>query len=253
MEKRFSVLRISLFSTIIIALSLALFSSCQKSNNENTDIPAAGLMAFNLVPDKTVAVTIGGNMLGGSALPFSNYTGGYLPIYSGTRTIESFDYSTNSSLATATDSFAVDKYYSVFVVGTTGTYQNVIVNDNFDSLSGSSGKAYVRYINAVNGSASAAVTVEAGGSNIVNTNAPFASVSDFVAVTPGDVTFTINEGTAGSANRTFTTEARNVYTVLLISGATSTDPAQIKYITNGTLDETDGQRVSNAARSSAIN
>ncbi|HLG41259.1 MAG TPA: DUF4397 domain-containing protein, partial [Chitinophagaceae bacterium] len=199
------------------------------------------------VPEKTVAITIGGNILPGSPLAFNSYTGTYLPIFPGTRTIESFDYSTSSSLATTTDSFAVDKFYSVFVVGTTGAYQNVIVNDNFDSLS-SSGQSYIRYINAIHGSGSPTVTISTGGNNVVNTAAPFASVSDFTAVTPGEVTIAVNNGSTINVNRTITTEAKKVYTVLLSSGATSSDPAQIKFIVNGTLDDASGQRVSSSSR-----
>jgi hypothetical protein len=174
-----------------------------------------------------------------------SYTGAYLRIFPGKRTVESFDYQANTSLATASDSFEVNKYYSVFVLGTTGSYQNVIVNDNFDNLT-SAGQAYVRYINAINGSANATVTIS--GSSTNNSPAAFGNVSDFVAVTPGSTAITVSDGSSLNLNRTITTEANTVYTVLLSSGATSSDPAQIKYIVNGTLDNTSGQRVSSAAQ-----
>ena len=242
-----------LFTTIAICAlaSMILFSACKKSGvDNNTNVQAAGLMAFNLAPDKTVALTIGGNGLPGSPLAFNSYTGTYLPVYAGTRTVESFDYSSNTSLASASDSFEVDKYYSVFVVGKGGSYQNVIVKDNFDSLSSSSGQAYIRYINAINGSANAAVTIS--GSSVNNSNAAFGTVSDFVAVTPGSTTITVNDGGTVNINRTITTEAKNVYTVLLSSGATGSDPAQIKFITNGTLNNVSGQRISSAAQTTTI-
>jgi Domain of unknown function (DUF4397) len=241
------------FAACSILLSGVFFTACNKSHNDNnTNSQVAGLMAFNLVPEKSVSITIGGSTLPGSPLAFNSYTGVYLPIYPGTRTVESFDYSSNTSLATASDSFATSKYYSVFVVGTTGTYQNVIVNDNFDGLSSSSGQAYIRYINAINGSASPVVTISANGSEVVNTNAAFASVSDFVAITPGSTIITVNDGSAVNINRTITTEAKKVYTVLLSSGATSADPAQIKYITNGTLSDANGQRVSSSSQTATI-
>jgi hypothetical protein len=126
-----------LFKTIaIVAIASAvIFSACMKSNvNNNNNSQAAGLMALNLIPDKSVSITIGGNVLPGSPLSGLAYTGAYLPIYPGNRTIESFDYNTSSSLASASDSFELNKYYSVFVIGKTGAYQNVIVKDNFDSL-----------------------------------------------------------------------------------------------------------------------
>ena len=233
--------------------SMIVFSACKKSNvnNDNTDQQVAGLMAFNLVPDKTVAFTIGGNVLPGSPLVFNSYTGTYLPVYPGYRTVEAFDYSGNTSLASASDSFAVGKYYSVFVLGTGGNYQNVLVNDNVDGLSSASGQAYIRYIHAINGSANAAVTIS--GSSANNSNIAFGNVSDFIAVTPGSTTITVIDGSTVNVNRTITTEAKKVYTVLLSSGATSTDPAQIKYITNGVLDDaTNGQRVSSASQTATI-
>ncbi|HET6996640.1 MAG TPA: DUF4397 domain-containing protein [Chitinophagaceae bacterium] len=242
-----------LFTTIAVlsVASMVLFSACNKKsavdNNPNSN--AAGLMGFNLVPGKSVQITIGGNILPGSPLAFNNFTGTYLPIFPGTRTIESFDYSTGSSLATASDSFAINKYYSVFVVGTTGTYRNVIVNDNFESLT-TAGKAYIRYINAINGPSN--VSVNISGTGVNNSNAAFGSVSGFEAVTPGTATITASDGASINVNRTITTEANTVYTVLLSSGATSSDPAQIKYIVNGTLDNTSGQRISSAVRTATI-
>jgi hypothetical protein len=226
-----------------ILLFTLLFSACHKSDvNNNTNQQSAGLMAFNLVPDKAVAITIGGNTLPGSPLSFNSYTGAYLSIYPGTRTITSFDYASNTSLATASDSFAVNKYYSVFVVGTTGAYQNVIVQDEFDSLSVSQGQSYIRYINAINGSVNPTVAVSSNGTNVVNAPAPFASVSGFTAVAPGDITITVSNGTNLNINRT-------IYTILLTSGAISSDPAQIKFIVNGTLDNSvSGQRISSSAK-----
>jgi len=238
--------------TICAIATMVIFSACKKSNvDDNNQQPVSGLMAFNLAPDKTIAISIGGNVLPGSPLAFNSFTGVYLPVFPGTRTVESFDYSSNTSLATASDSFAVDKFYSVFVVGTGGTYQNVIVRDNFDSLSASSGQAYIRYIHAINGSANAAVTIS--GSSANNSNIAFGSVSDFIAVTPGSTTITVTDGATVNVNRTITTEAKKVYTVLLSSGATTTDPAQIKFITNGTLtDDASGQRVSSSSQTTTI-
>ena len=228
--------------------STVLFTACKKSNMDNNNVPDAGLMAVNMVSSKTVAVTIGGNLLGSALMP-NSYTGTYLRIIPGQRTIESFDYQANTSLATASDSFEVNKYYTVFVLGTTGAYQNVIVNDNFDNLT-SAGQAYVRYINGINGSANATVTIS--GSSANNSPANFGSVSDFVAVTPGSTTITVTDGSSLNLNRTITTEANTVYTVLLSPGAISSDPAQIKYIVNGTLDNASGQRISTASQTATL-
>ncbi|MEI9909302.1 MAG: DUF4397 domain-containing protein [Bacteroidota bacterium] len=239
---------LNVFAISGILLMGILFTACKKSNFENTNPEVAGLMAFNLAPDQSVAIGISGNALTSSPLGFTSYTGGYLGIYPGNRTVESYNYASGDSIATASYDFTAKKYYSLFVVGSNDNYQNVIVNDNFDSLSSSSGQAYIRYINAINGSASPQVTITANGTNVVNSNAAFAGISEFVAVAPGPVAITVNEGSTVNANRTITVEQKKVYTVLLASGATSADPAQIKYVVNGTLEDeaVSGQRISSA-------
>src|SRR5690606_29329982 len=132
-----------------VAAVLLIFASCKKSDNQNPDIPAAGLMAFNLAPEKSgIGFTLSGNNLTSSPLTYTSYTGGYHGIYTGTRTVASFD-DTNGNTITSRDfTFDQDKYYSLFLVGYGSAYKNVIVDDNLDSLSATSGKAYIRYINA---------------------------------------------------------------------------------------------------------
>ena len=235
-----------------ILLAGVLFTACNKSNFDNTNPDVAALMAFNLSPDKPVNLALSGNGLTNSPLAFTSYTGGYLSIYPGNRIFQSYDYTTGDSLATTSFTFEVKKYYSAFVLGSNGVYQHVIVNDNFDSLSGTSGKAYTRYINAIPGSVNAAVSITAGGTP-VNNNAAFASISEFSAVTPGDVIIAVSEGSSINVSRTITMEQKKVYTVLLLPGANTADPAQIKYIVNGTLDDASGQRTSSSARSVNMN
>lgn len=243
-------LHLNAFAISSIVVAGLLFTGCKKTGNEDNNTPVAGLMAFNLAPDKSIGVAISGNLLTNSPLAFTSYTGSYLRIYPGNRSVESYDYMTGDSLATTSYNFEAEKYYSAFVVGSGGTYQNVVVNDNFDSLSSSSGQAYIRNVNAIAGSTSPAVTISVNGSNVVNSPVAFASVSEFVAVAPGPVTITVNGGSTVNASRTITVEQKKVYTVLLASGATSTDPAQIKYIENGTLEgEVSGQRITSSAQS----
>lgn len=223
-----------------------LFTACKKSNFENNNPDVAGLMSFNLASDKSVVLGLSGSALTSQPLAFTSYTGGYQNIYPGNRTFESYDYANGDSLASKAFDFEAKKYYSAFVLGSAGSYQNVVVNDNIDSLSSSTGKAYVRYINAIDGSANATVTVTSGGTP-ASSNAAYASVSEFTAVNPGDVTIAVSEGTI-NANRTFAVEQKKVYTVLLVSGASTADPAQIKYIVNGTLDDEAGQRTISSAQ-----
>lgn len=250
----------NLFSTRImfamgcIAVAGLLFSACNKFDNEDNNTPVAGLMAFNLTPDKTVGVAISGNSLTNAPLSYTNYTGGYVAIYPGNRSVEFFNHNSDSSLASTSFNFVQEKYYSSFLVGANGNYRNVIVQDNFDSLSVATGQAYIRYINAIPDSSNPAVTITANGSHVSNDNAAFAFVSDFKAVNPGDVSITVNNGSSINANRTITLEQKKTYTILLsgIPGSGS-NSVQIKYIVNGTLEDEAAQRISSSAQSVRIN
>ena len=237
------------FGLFGILFSGMVLSSCKKDDINPQQPDVAGLMAFNLAADLDLVLTIDGNRLTNSPLSYTHYTGGCVRVYPGSRDVEAFDYPSGDSVATATYNFEPNRYYSSFVVGSDSNYQQVIVSDNADSLSATSGKAYVRYINAIPGAANAAVTITAGGNEVVNTNTPFAGVSDFVEINPGDFNITVNSGSTGTANRTITVEEKKAYTVLLVAGADSTKGAEIRYITNGTLEDDAKEKVELSGRS----
>lgn len=247
MNKVISYLRRSLVPVLGLVTTAVLFTACLKDNDEHVDIPAAGLMAFNLAPDQeSVVIALSGNWLTQQPLGFGSYTGTYRNIYTGNREVASYDYPANEPLAAINQDFKDSTWYSAFVIGYDGNYRNVVVTDNFDSLSASSGKAYVRYINAVADSVNAsAVTIAKGGSNVVNDNAAFGHVSEFTAVDPGEISIAIKQGSAIDASRSITVEEKQVYTILLIGvpGETSDQKkVQIKFINNGTLTDEDGSK-----------
>ncbi|MGN6439308.1 MAG: DUF4397 domain-containing protein [Agriterribacter sp.] len=240
MKKFFSTRRLLAVSGV--AALLLIFASCKKSDNNNPDVPVAGLMAFNLASDKpAIGFALSGNSLTNSPLTYPNYTGGYLGIYTGNRTVAAFDASSGSTITSLDYAFDKDKYYSLFFVGNGSAYKNVVVSDNIDSLSGSSGKAYIRYVNAIADSVSQPmVTIADNAGNIIEEAAGFSKVSHFAAATPGTVTINVNDNNAIQTNRTITLENKKVYTALLIGVPGSTDTAksvQIRYIENGTLSE----------------
>lgn len=231
---------------LIMALFFAIFfSSCMKNDSSNPDVAAAGLMAFNLAPKQSaVGFVLSGNNFTNNALAYTNYTGGYIGIYPGTRSIVALDARTNSTLTNSDYSFEKDKYYSLFLLGDT-IYNNIVVNDGLDSLSGLSGKAYIRFINAIDDASTPAVNISAGANRIVSENAAFKNVSSFIEAPAGSVTVSINNNSNIQASRTITLEERKVYTVLLLGIPGSTDSLtsiQIRYIENGTLsaDSTNG-------------
>jgi hypothetical protein len=225
-----------------VLFSAVIFSSCLKSDdNNNPGTPASGLMAFNLSPDKSaIGIALSGSNLTNTALGYTNYTGGYLSIYSGSRTVEAYDAGSGNAFTGSDYNFEQDKYYSLFIVGKDSAYQNVIVNDQLDSLSPASGKAYIRYINAVPDSSQPLVTVSDNANSVISENADFASVSGFVEINPGNANIAINNSNNIQATRTITLEERKAYTILfsgIPGSADTTQSVQIRYIENGTLDD----------------
>ncbi len=150
-----------------------------------------------------------------------------------------FDPSSDSLFTKNTVTLDTSKYYSMFVVGTAGAYKNVIVKDNFDLIPPTSDQSFVRFINAVTDSVKPlTVKVTAGAIDVVSEDAAFGTVSEFVPVTPGEITVDIRNEGGATSNRKFTLESKKIYTILLMGqpGATDADKqVQIRYINNGTL------------------
>ncbi|HKO82591.1 MAG TPA: DUF4397 domain-containing protein [Chitinophagaceae bacterium] len=241
MKNFFSSIRMRLVPVSCVVLVIVLLAACSKFDNDdnNNNSSAAGLMSFNLAPDQSaVGVALSGSNLTNAPLGYTNYSGTYQPIYPGNRAVESYNYNSDSSIATLNYNFETNKYYSLFVAGANGVYTNIVTRDNFDSLSSGSGKTYVRYINAIPDSTKPTVSITANGNDVINAPAGFSVVSDFVAADPGQVTITVKNGSTIDANRTISLEQGKVYTVLLtgLPEATDTTKAvQIKYILNGSL------------------
>lgn len=218
--------------------SVVAFSACKKQDVPVT--PTSGLMAFNMIPDSIapIAFVLNNSSITNSPLSYSNYTGSYLPVYSGPVTLQVYKANSDSTLSSANYTFEANKYYSAFAMGANGTYKNVIVADGLDSLTASSGNAFIRYVNAIPDSSVQKITVSAGGADAVSSNTHFGDVSDFVGVAPGDVTMNLSNDSTISANKTVTLVKNQVYTFLLTGMPHATDTSkavQIKYIINGTI------------------
>lgn len=234
---------LSFFKRPMAALfvSVLLFSACKKDDSNDVRIPVAGLMAFNLSPDQApVGFTLSGNNLGNGPLNYTSYTGAYLPVYTGTREVRSYNLNTGSTIAIASGNFADSMYYSAFLLGANGSYRNLVVKDELDSLPAVSGKAWVRYINAIaDSTVSPVVKIGSGGEDDgLDESAAYAHVSPFAQINAGSVNTSVNGGSI-TASRTITLEQNKIYTVLLLGLPNQTDTAkavQIRFIQNGTIE-----------------
>ncbi len=217
-----------------LIVTILLFAACKKNDIENTatPFPVAGVMAFNLASDKPVAgFTLSGNRLG-SVFTYTGYTGTYLPVYSGPREVRAFDYNTGTTIAISSNSFQDSAYYSVFLLGANGNYRNVVVKDDVTSLTPATGKAWVRFINAIPDSSST-LNFTIGSTTQA---AAYATVSGFVQVNAGSINTAVRNSSTIDASRSISIEENKIYTLLFsgLPGATNPEQAvKILYITNG--------------------
>jgi hypothetical protein len=239
---RFSFRRIMAGAGAVL-LMVGLFSACKKGDTVATHIPAAGLMVFNLAPDKeAIGIALSGNVLNNNPLGYTSFNGIYQNIYTGQRDIQAFDFR-DSVFASSTFNFEDKNYYSIFVTGNNGVYKNITVKDDVDSTA-TPDKAYIRYINAIPDSSSPVVTITSAGTKLSEAAASFTTVTPFTAVNAGDVNIAVNNSTTISADRTLKLENGKIYTALLLGvpgDTTSEKKVQIRYIQNGTVPAASGK------------
>lgn len=250
MKKRTYLLFRSKWLTIaaMAVLATTTFTSCLKSvsDDSNNNVPVAGLMAFNLAPDKSaVTISLGGSNLA-NGLGYIGYTGGYASIYAGTRTTQVTETGSGSVLGSPVDyTYEANKYYSSFLIGANGTYTNLIIRDNFDSLPAANPQAYVRYINAIPDSSHPTITLTVDGTAVNTASAGFGTLSNFIAVPTGTLNIAVSNGGSIQTTRAIPTTTATVYTILIVGVPGSTDPTQavqLKYVENGTLNATQQQQ-----------
>ncbi len=226
-------------------ISSLFFWSCNKNDDDGTAIEPAGLMAVNLAPETNAGFTVSGNVIASSLL-YNSYTGGYISIFPGSRTIDAY----NFGVPAARNNVALEsgKYYSIFLVDTGAALQQIIVEDGLDTLTTAS-QSFVRYVHAIQGAGAATVSITGSGSGVINEPATFTSVSAFKAINPGSIEISVNNGSSVNVSRTITIESGKIYTILLsgIAGETGDNAPQIKFIINGTANGTAGRISSTTA------
>lgn len=230
-------LRLSIFSLLIASFSIFI-SSCNKKS-DTPERAGSGLMVVNLAADRNaIGFYVDGGSITYSPLAFTNYNGGYQPIYAGSRTVSAFDFNIGSTLASADQNFEEGKYYSAFLMGNNNGYETVVAHDNLDSLQALGTQTYVRFVNAVaDSSVATSVRTTQMENQPVEMPVPFKTVSGFEAAHSGDISVELLRNGSIATQRTLNLEPNKVYTVLLagIPGNSGSDSLQIKYITNGTV------------------
>ncbi|RYE13741.1 MAG: DUF4397 domain-containing protein [Sphingobacteriales bacterium] len=219
-------------SLLLIGAAVFALSSCSKDEGITPRQPAAGLMAFNLAPDKpSVGFTLSGAQLTSSGLPYTGYTGQYLAVAPGSRQLASYDAAAGTPILTSTHIFKDSSYNSAFLIGANGFYRHVVTEDRLDTLRPVSGKAWVRYINAI-----ADTTLRPNVTINGNTEgAVFGTISNFEPVNAGNLAASIS---VENTSRTITVEENKVYTILFVGITNQTNTAlapQVKFIVNGTV------------------
>lgn len=232
--------------TGILAAGCAVVAGAGMVACSKTDLSNGGgnqavslLSASNLSDKSGIGVALSGSYLVNNAIGYRGYTG-YLSIYPGTAAVRSFDGTSGSSLAETQFTFDTSKYYSLFVAGANGTYRNMLVRDNYDSLSGADNKAYIRFVNAVPDSARPAVTITtlSGQTVVTDAAAAFTKISEFTGVGSDSIRITASNGGTIQTTRTIKVTAPKVYTILVTGFPGTTDTSKtvrISYIENGSL------------------
>ena len=226
-----------MFMLSLVSISL-VFTACKKNDKDIQQPDAAGLMAFNLAADQgNVGFRIGQNIFTQNPLAFGSFTANYQPVYTGTRSVEGFNYSNGSILDSTNANFINEKYYSTFLFGRNGTYKQVIVKDGLDTLPYVANKAYVRMVNAYTESSFIPSIVYSlnDGTEISNEPLSFTGISKFMEVPAGNIKIDIKSTIETKSTRNINFEANKIYTLLLLDNSNLNplaDP-EIKFIVNG--------------------
>ncbi|SIT25249.1 protein of unknown function [Filimonas lacunae] len=221
-----------------VLIAAGAVMSCSKSSdyNGNQGSVSAAIAVFNLSDQSGVNISLGGSVLYNTSLVYPSYMD-YQAIRPGTYTVRSFVASSNTTLAESSFNFDTANYHTVVIAGANNNYKNITVRDNFDNLSGTNGKAYVRFINAVPDSTQPTVTIS-GGTSPISFVSGFGISSDFKEVTPGDITIKADNGATINASSVLAAQATGVYTAVVMGFPGSTDTAKavkVKFILNGRL------------------
>lgn len=239
MQQKFFSFKPLITGTALL-MAVLLFSACKKSsNNDNNTENNAGLLPFNLAPGTSASIAVAGTTIITGALNFPNYTGEYVPVTPGTMIVDTYKFGQKDSVYASTAyEFTANRFYSLFLIGFNGHYKNLVIADRVDSSIIVANKGYVRYVNAIADSADQHFVVSRGPTTVSDTTLKYTGVGAVRPIDPGELTFSVYDGTTVKASKIVTIEANKFYTIILYGVPSATDEAnkvKVTHIINGSL------------------
>lgn len=197
-------------SFLLLSLAATLFVSCR--DNDDDDLPepdAAAISVVNASPGQTAFnFAFDNQIVNGPALTFGIQSG-YLLAYAGQRKFDATLGGTNQSVLTETITLEKDKYYSLFISGSSSLSAFLTADD---VSAPASGKAKIRFIQLSPDAGTLALNIK-GGATLFN-GQDFKTASAFAAIDPATYTLEIkNTGGTAIAEKEVTIAAGKIYTV----------------------------------------
>lgn len=206
---------------LFAATIVTLISSCGKSDTEVTEYGV--LSVYNASPSLgTYDVYINGSKLNTAALP---YAGGvkYTQLITGTYETKFTIANETASIYTKTGiSVGSNSVSTLYLTGTTGSFDGLLVSDNFTGASND--KAYVRFINLSPDAPALDLSIKDATTNLT-TNKVYKTYSEFTAVDAGSKDFEIKETSSGTVKATVNRSLVNGSFYTIIAGGKVTPDA----------------------------
>lgn len=218
--------RLTLFS-LLVMLSFSIFSACDKNESKQTIVHgnSSNVMTVHASPDaSTVSFYLGDTKITNTALSYGDHTT-YVSTPSGKKKAEFRGGDTNTAIASSDLDLVDKKNYTIFLAGPVAAASVIAVED--DLAAPGAGKAKVRFVNLSPDDAKLDIRVK-GGDKLA-TSREYKSVSNFVDVNPGAVTYEVLDqaSTVLFTSQEFNLQEGKIYTIWIKGSANGTGDAAL--------------------------
>ncbi|MCZ4225294.1 DUF4397 domain-containing protein [Pedobacter rhodius] len=185
--------------SFLLLITAIIFSSCAKT--ETADSTISYLRVINASPSlATYNVYLSGSLINSAALPFAGSIS-YTSRTAGTYNLKFTSGSSVESLYTKDITMNAEASYSYYLVNKPGQLDGLLVSE--DLSTGSTDKAYVRFIN-LSPDAPALDLVKTGTTTSYGTNKAYKTAGGFVEIAAGTYSLDAKETTSGTVRTTKT-------------------------------------------------